>query len=81
MSEDHIRVDAGDGVRLLLDRYASGEVAGADADHIRRHLRSCQPCSRLFDETMRVRTHVRRAVAREEAPERLRLAIYEMIRG
>ncbi len=81
MSLFHIRFGAGDGVRPLIDRYASGETSASDDADIRRHLASCPSCAKLLEETLRVRRLVRGAVGSERAPERLRLAIREMIRS
>lgn len=67
-------------VRLSMDIYVTGECAEKSENEIRRHLQTCPPCSKMFEERAHVKHLVQRAVRREAVPESLKRKTQESIR-
>jgi hypothetical protein len=63
-----------------LDSLVSGGLRGAAAALARRHLARCLECARAFDDRMRVREALARAVGSTAVPPSLRRAIRALVR-
>ena len=66
--------------RRNLDAQVSGELDAAAALETRVHTEGCAACAALFEERLRVRELVRRAVRSVETPALLAVAIRAIIR-
>jgi len=55
--------------------YLDGEMTPQDTDRIKVHLYECGPCMSEYDLDVAIKALVRRSMALEQAPERLRSRI------
>jgi anti-sigma factor (TIGR02949 family) len=67
-------------IRQHLDAYLSNELLVETTSDVLRHLEICEACSRELEARTRVRDALRRAAARQIAPEELRQAIQHRLR-
>jgi len=67
--------------RERLDRYVDGELAGADADEAREHLKSCASCARAEAGLRHLRSSLKRVVNRHRAPPELEVKVLRSLRS
>ena len=80
MGSTNSRKGACGNIRRSLDAHVSGELDAAAMRETRAHLESCESCAALFEERLRLRNLLRRAVCGVTAPPHLAGAIRTMIR-
>ena len=80
MGSTKLREGACGKVRRGLDAHLSGELDAAAAHLTGAHLKECGACAALFEERLRVRGLLRRAVRGVQTPPHLAGTIRAMIR-